>query len=180
MAAPLTVQVVRDNIAAIMGRRATAKVRAAVDSRTLRDSLRLQKRGNKWWLGVPHYWAVYYHDGRSPALAAPQRWLVWYPNPKDDPRHRGNYPVRATQIRRLDIPWHQLWDDVVAGRAVIAKASPRDRRFVKGKPFFEQGLKGFFAGGAPQEARHVTKLFRLAYQDLYRQRRATLRLVMPV
>lgn len=49
---------------------------------------------------IPHYWAVYVHDGRRPF--SKQSYMVWWRNPKKDPRLRGGVtPKRANQLRRL-------------------------------------------------------------------------------
>jgi hypothetical protein len=75
-----------------------------VPSRALRSSLDVLFEGtDKGGLYIPHYWAVYIHDGRTRGFG-PRRttYLVWFTNPKDDPRLRGGYPRRAREIRRLD------------------------------------------------------------------------------
>lgn len=52
-------------------------------------------------LTIPHYWAIYVHDGRGPVRPVRRSWLVWFTNPRDDPRLRGGYPVRESDIIRL-------------------------------------------------------------------------------
>lgn len=171
----------RDGLAELIGRRAQQYVRNILDSRTLKDALRLQKSAGRWWLGVPHYWAVYYHDGRMRATPRRAKWLVWYPNPHDDPRHYGNYPVRSRDIQRLDIPPEQLYDDIQSGRAVIAKMSPRSGGVVRGKRFFERGLRFFFSGvGVSRQAytdRWRTYL-RATAPDILKRRRARQRIIL--
>lgn len=56
-------------------------------------------------LEIPHYWAVYVHDGRKaplrPRLAS---FFIWWRDPRQDPRLRrfgGVTPKRADQIPRL-------------------------------------------------------------------------------
>lgn len=54
-------------------------------------------------LQIPHFWAVYVHDGRSVPFG-PQRstFLIWWKNPHQDPRLAGgSTPERANQLRRL-------------------------------------------------------------------------------
>lgn len=49
---------------------------------------------------IPHYWAVYVHDGRRPFRKG--RYMVWWRNPKLDPRlQNGKSPRRARNVRRL-------------------------------------------------------------------------------
>lgn len=51
---------------------------------------------------IPHYWALYVHDGRPPFNMPAGRYMVWFNNPADDPRLRGRpTPVRASDLRRL-------------------------------------------------------------------------------
>lgn len=135
---------------------AKERVRLRVQSSTLRDALRVIRDRNRWFIGVPHYWAVYYHDGRRAARSTRENgFLVWYKNPSDDPRHGGNFPVRASQLRSLrqsGISLERLRADIEAGRAVIARTSPRSGRSVAGKPFFIEGLRGFFQSGGSRFA----------------------------
>lgn len=52
------------------------------------------------YLEIPHYWAVYVHDGRNPFRK--QRYMIWWRNPLRDPRLRGGKtPERASQLRSL-------------------------------------------------------------------------------
>lgn len=49
---------------------------------------------------VPHYWALYVHDGRG--AFAKQTLMVWFRDPRDDPRLQlGKTPRRASQLRNL-------------------------------------------------------------------------------
>lgn len=54
-------------------------------------------------LVIPHYWAVYLHDGRGPVWPDRARYIVFFRRIEDDPRVDGgkNYPVRASDIRKL-------------------------------------------------------------------------------
>lgn len=86
---------------------AEAALRAAMPrveraSRTLARSLRIVPRpSGGLQLDIPYYWALYVHQGRGRLTPRLARVLVWFAVPADDPRHRGRYPVRASQIRRL-------------------------------------------------------------------------------
>lgn len=102
---------------------------------------------------IPHYWAVYVHDGRGPFGPRYKKFLVWFRNPKDDPRLRnGIPPVRARQLKRL------TKDQWLAGLEAnqIARAAGQPvpmivTRYVStptpARPFFSNesalGMKGF-------------------------------------
>jgi hypothetical protein len=160
---------------------AAVRVRRHIGSRTLREAMRVTTDGRSWWLGVPHYWAAYYHDGRDRARPhPPTRYLVWYPNPADDPRHGGVYPERVRDIQKLDIPLSQLSADVKAGRAVIARVSPRNKRRAKANPFFVKGLRGFFNTGGAKRAAAFSKHAKEVYPGLYKQRVFKLSITPPV
>ena len=59
---------------------------------------------------LPHYWAVYLHDGRGRITMPPGQYLVWFRNPLNDPRLRGgNYPVTRREIRRLSKVEFEFW-----------------------------------------------------------------------
>lgn len=61
-------------------------------------------------LEIPHYWAVYVHDGRGPFGARRARFLVWFRNPNNDPRLSGGLqPERYSQVRRLTKQQFQFW-----------------------------------------------------------------------
>lgn len=106
---------------------------------------------------LPHYWAVYVHDGRKPF--SKQKFMLWFRDPKDDPRLRGGYPVRRSGVRRLSRRQFYYWlqknkEALAAGEPppmivtkVIRKATPPTR-------FFENdgGMKGF-----PDRAGEIVK-----------------------
>lgn len=91
--------------------------RAACQSKTLRAAIRVVPQEDGFVLNVPHYWAVFYHDGRGPVVAAPGKKLVYYKNPADDPRIAGGYPVRLSQVRRLSKA--EFYRDLRAGKLVV-------------------------------------------------------------
>ncbi len=140
-------RVIRERIEPGLAEEALVRVKAATESRTLREALRVQRSAGSIFIGVPHYWAVYYHDGRTPAHAPPGKFLIWFPNPQDDPRHGGQFPVRASEIQRLNLPAEELRNLIETGVAVVARVSPRSLQNVKGKKFFDRGLRNFFAKG---------------------------------
>ena len=91
-----------------LGRAAIKKARPGIPSRALRKALNLFVLNNLIArMQIPHYWAIYVHDGRGPFSAGsrggPAQFLVWFRNPREDPRlvPSGVTPVRARNRRRL-------------------------------------------------------------------------------
>jgi len=84
--------------------RAWAEPEIRRHSKTLADALQVLSKTEgvaRSRVYLDHYWAVYVHDGRgAPFGPTKARVLVWFRNPKNDPRLKNGYPVRAG-IRRL-------------------------------------------------------------------------------
>lgn len=74
-----------------------------IGSQTLRDALLLIVEANvgRAELFIPHYWAVYYHDGRGPVQPITAQKIVFFADPRDDPRLVGGNPRRVSDIRTL-------------------------------------------------------------------------------
>lgn len=72
---------------------------------------------------LPHYWATTYQEGRGPVRAKPGGFLVFWKDPKNDPRlNFGRPPVlRRDRPRLTRQQWYQAVRDAKAGRAVITK-----------------------------------------------------------
>lgn len=89
---------------------ATPAVRKA--SRTLAAAMKPHKITSlRGFLGIPHYWAVYRHDGRLRVPVFPRlaSFMVWFRSPKDDPRLGGKFPERAADVRRLTSEEFRYW-----------------------------------------------------------------------
>lgn len=74
-------------------------------SATLQFFLGITKTGRHVSIGVPHFWARWYHDGRGEIRAAPGRFLAFWVRSalSKDPRLAGQgYPIFKNQRRRLD------------------------------------------------------------------------------
>jgi len=87
-----------------IARRLLPRVRRRIGSRTLREFLQMYERAQdgKAVLGVPHYWAVYYHDGTGAFGPSNATYLVYFTNAlTDDPRLGGKYPIRLEEWRPL-------------------------------------------------------------------------------
>ena len=116
---------------------AVDKARPAIPSSTLRDALAVVagEDENTRYLSIPHYWAIYVHDGRGAFGPLKSDYLVWFRNKLDDPRtnYAKQFPVREGDIRRLTreqfnycLELNKL--DRAAGlrpRMVIAKFQPK-------------------------------------------------------
>lgn len=86
-----------------LGDRELRLVRKSIGSKTLRAAIRLivDESKERADLFIPHYWAVYYHDGRGAFGPDRARKLVFFDDPKDDPRIKGGRPVRESDVQRL-------------------------------------------------------------------------------
>lgn len=128
-------------------------VRPFIPSQTLRSSLQVVQGEsfNKSSIFIPHYWAVYLHDGRGAFGPRKKRVLVYFRNPANDPRIRGGYPVRAVENRRLTEGEWNYW--LRQNRIALALGVPPPmiiKKFVgpqRGSFFFDNSrTMGVFAG----------------------------------
>lgn len=95
-----------------LARVALARVRASLVgiSRTLRKSARVlgpDETGDEAVVDIPEYWAVFVHGGRRAFTHPTGGLLLWFENPRDDPRTQGTkrYPVTKDQVRSMrDFP----------------------------------------------------------------------------
>lgn len=119
-----------------------------------RSSRRFRANDIEARISIPHYWAVYAHDGRKPFSKG--RYMVFWKNPRNDPRRapRGKTPPRRAALRSLSRAeflraWsvRQNWidsggdpyDSPVIITKRIRKATPPTR-------FFENSAGGGMAG----------------------------------
>lgn len=111
-----------------IGRQDLNLVRSRIGSRQLSAALRLIVEENEGQarLFIPHYWAVFYHDGRKKgARPTRSRNLVFFDNPHDDPRLRGaKYPVHPGDVRRLTKREYQRGLEINAQRAKRGQTRP--------------------------------------------------------
>lgn len=124
--------------------------RPQIPSRTLRDAIVIMRPTRfRAFLEIPHYWALYIHDGRRPFGPRPgRRYLVWFDRPENDPRLRNGYPVRYADWRPLEPEEFQNGLKVNARlRAIGAPPQMIVRRFqpnpLKPTPFFTTGMSAF-------------------------------------
>lgn len=134
-----------------VGQAAFERVLPQIDSSTLRKSLQLiVERIPEGWqsrLFLPEYWAVYYHDGRRGFSSPSGGFLVFFADPRNDPRVAGGYPVRASEVRRLTA---EEFDFGLHQNAIRARQGLRPYMFVVrsvgpagAHPFFEEGMVDF-------------------------------------
>lgn len=145
-----------------------------------RYSFTLQKAVNLWVVNehlaqiqVPHYWALYIHDGRQPFNKA-RGVMCWFVVPLQDPRLRGGVtPVRASQLRRLTKQEFFFW--VQKNREAIARGEQPPmiitRRITKAttaKRFFENdgGMAGFSRQAAEVVKTDFSEYVRSQLSDL--------------
>ncbi len=101
---PLNTEQIMREILTAVGEVELERVKKFIGSRTLREAIFLAVYASlaEAKLIVPHYWAVYYHDGRGSVSPVSAQKLVFFDNPlEDDPRLQGAYPRRSGDLRRL-------------------------------------------------------------------------------
>jgi len=90
---------------------ARERSRPRVPSRTLQRAMRVEVEERSSFVRIPHYWAIYLHDGTKNLLRAPtQRGksvYVFFRRRRDDPRIKGGYAVRARDQRSLTASEYQ-------------------------------------------------------------------------
>lgn len=152
-----------------IGERELAEARRRVPSRTLRAAMELIVEENeaRARVFVPHYWAVYLHDGHNGINPRTATKLVFFDNPNDDPRRRGaRKPERFSQERRLTA------EEFRQGLAINAERAARGQRPfmyvvdstrpVRGKPWFDR----MAAGASRRVGRRAAQAFDREMQKL--------------
>lgn len=87
----LAVQV-RNNIAFFIPERAYGRLRKSIRYIVNRDKLIIYSI---------YYWARWVNDGRGPVTAPPGKVLLFYEDPRDDPRIRSDYPRKPEKVKNL-------------------------------------------------------------------------------
>lgn len=137
-----------------LGEEALRMARRSIRSDTLRRAIRFEHLApGEARLYIPHFWAIYQHDGRGTVRPTTKRFLVYYRDPNDDPRLKGGYPIELKDIKRL------TRDQFVAGaeenrRRYLANPAGGRQQFMvvreasgptrptRSYPFFEAGMLG--------------------------------------
>ncbi len=150
-----------------IGEDSLREVRARIGSKTLRAALHLviDESELRARLFIPHYWAIYYHDGRGAISPVNARKLVFFDDPRDDPRIGAGYPQRANQIRKLTKRQYERGLEI--NRERFARGE-RPFMFVvdsvgpaAGQPFFDD----LAVGAAGRAAPTVLRIFDAYMQD---------------
>lgn len=82
-----------------------------------------------------YYWARWANDGRGPVFAQPDKFLVFFEDPHDDPRIKGDYPRKPGQVKRLTR--RQLERARDADQVIVTESvGPAE-----GLHFLEQGIR---------------------------------------
>lgn len=113
--------------------------RAEARSKAISNSLRLTNLAfGSVAVQTPFYWAQYYHDGRGAFRARPGHKLVYFKDPKKDPRLRGGrYPERLSDVRKLtSAQFYRLLRDRSSGMVVRQSVGP-----AAGDPFFVRAAR---------------------------------------
>lgn len=134
-----------DRILTELGEAELERVRVLIGSKTLRAALDLLVDASEGTahLVVPHYWAVYYHDGRGAVVPRSASKLVFFEDPLlNDPRLAGRFPERASEVRRLT---REEYEEGLARNAERRVAGLPPFMFVvdavgpsRPRPFFDQ------------------------------------------
>lgn len=125
---------------------ARKRARAACPSKTLRRAMQVRVDSQtEARVHIPHYWAVFYHDGRGPIVAKGKK-LIFFANPKNDPRLVGGFPIKRSDIKHLSED--EYLDGLEKNKAlrgtgqvymhVLESVGPSPAH-----PFFDQGMVGF-------------------------------------
>lgn len=137
----------RNKLLRDIGRMGMSFVRPKIPSKTLRRSMRFEPQpttiGVAGRIHIPHYWALYVHEGRGPFAMPRGRFMVWFKDPRQDPRLRdGKTPERVSQLRHLTA--EEFYAAVQLDQVIVTN---RIRKATPPTPFFSNeaggGMEGF-------------------------------------
>lgn len=187
MAAPDERAFLREVLRAVAAR-ARRRVTPKIPSRTLRAALEVRVEevvGTMFAvLHLPHYWALYVHDGRGP-ITKNKGFLVFFRNPSEDPRLAGGYAKRAAEVRHLT---RTEWKSGLERnrRHIAAGGDPFDAPMIvvrrvgpaAGARFFTDGMIGFLQEeAAPEILERFDRFMQRVIDDgLHESRTATFRI----
>lgn len=142
-----------------IGERELAEARRRVPSKTLRAAMQLiiEESDARARVFVPHYWAVYLHDGHNGINPRTARKLVFFDDPADDPRRPNGPPERFSGERRLTKAEYERGLEINRERAarglrpfMYVVDSTRSQR---GKPWFDEMASGASRRSGPRAAK---------------------------
>ncbi len=161
-------EIMREILTAV-GEAELERVKKLIGSSTLRRAIFLAVYAslNEARLIIPHYWAVYYHDGRGSVTPQNATKLIFFDEPlENDPRLQGAYDVRATDIQRLT---REQYEEGLERNAERREQGLPPFMFVvdavgpsRPRPFFDQLSNNAANRAGPT----VTRIFDRHIQDL--------------
>ena len=135
--------------------RGQRRAKPAIPSRTLRRALtRTVLRGTGvGFLEIPHFWALYVHDGRLAPQFPSGRYFIWWRDPNQDPRLiGGKTPERASELRQLtfdefDRAWEIFNEAIANGEQSPVVITKQIKKSTQPNRFFDnrEGMRGFTA-----------------------------------
>ena len=100
-----TIKAMRRKLLEIMAKAAVSRTKKFITSTTLRNALdyRLTLTRGLITLKIPHYWAVYVHNGFGPLGPKKKGYYIYFKDKRLDPRTKGgsSYPVKPSDRRSL-------------------------------------------------------------------------------
>lgn len=121
-----------------LARIAQASIRSFIPIRRygrLRKGIRFIATRDRVTIFSIYYWTRFVNDGRGPIEASGRRPLIYFKDPKKDPRIRQNYPRQPRQIRKLTR--REYAQNKRRGNLIITKAVGP----ATGLKFLEKGLQ---------------------------------------
>ena len=105
--------------------------RTAIPSKTLKNALTAtywhSPKLHQIIVNIPHYWAIYYHDGSGPITMPKGKYMVWFRNPEDDPRLKSGFPVKRSDVRGLNLSSKQFNRYIKEGKLIVRRHVGRRR-----------------------------------------------------
>lgn len=132
-----------------LAKMAREEARPNIPSRQLRRQLKIKRiADDKVNVSLEPYWAYWVHEGRGAFSASQGKLLIWFRNPRNDPRLRqGRSPNRRGELRKLTKQEFAYWsrknrEAKRAGR-VLPMNVARSVGPVKPSRFFTKGMRPF-------------------------------------
>lgn len=124
----------RSDLLQVLGQLVKSRFQNATKSKTLRAAWRVlpdqARPATRILVFVPHYWAWAYFLGRRAVSPVTAKKLVWFVDPREDPRLQPLPPVRLSERRRLRLPLSRFRELLRQGKLVVRdRAGPAPPQF---------------------------------------------------